>query len=60
MPRPAPVTIEDTLREALAAIVRARDACPHAADLVHREVAMQEIVRAEMSVSRALHLIAGR
>lgn len=62
----APVTVSDHLKAALAALNRAREGARTApldarVGLVVdvREVTVREIVNAEYSIARAIHLIAG-
>lgn len=53
------MTVERELLEALVALRLARDAMNAEAFVVAREVICHEIARADMSVGRALHLLAG-
>lgn len=53
------MTLEEDLREALAALRRAREALPMATDLTVRAAIAREISTAETSTGRVLHLIAG-
>ena len=53
------MTLEDDLRQALAALRRARDALPMAAELAVRAAISHELAAAEVSTGRVLHLIAG-
>lgn len=53
-------TLEQHLREALAALLRAREALVSLPDFDRRQVVQREIASAQTSVGRTLHLIAGR
>ena len=53
------MTVERELREALAALRRAREALPQAADIMVRAATAHELAAAEASTGRVLHLIAG-
>ena len=52
------MTLTDELAAALAALERARVAVADE-KIVHREAVVREIVNAELSVRRVLHLISG-
>lgn len=53
------MTLEEELRGALAALRRAREALPMASAPAVRVTIEHELARAEGSVGRVLHLIAG-
>ena len=53
------MTVERELREALAALRRAREALPQAAEIMVRAAIAHELAAAEASTGRVLHLIAG-
>jgi len=53
------VTLEHELREALAALMRARESLADTSTLDRRQVVQHEIASAQTSVGRALHLIGG-
>ena len=53
------MTLEDDLRQALAALRRAREVLPMAGAPAVRVTVEHELARAEGSVGRVLHLIAG-
>lgn len=52
-------TLEQHLREALAALMQAREDLVDAASIDRRQVVQREIASAQTSVGRALHLIGG-
>lgn len=54
-----PETLEQHLREALAALMRAREDLLDAGAIDRRQVVQREIAAAQTSVGRALHLIGG-
>lgn len=54
-----PETLEQHLREALAALMRAREDLLDTGMINRRQVVQREIASAQTSVSRALHLIGG-
>jgi hypothetical protein len=53
------VHLEAELRDALAALLRAREALPGSTEILVRDVVAREIASAQTSISRVLHLIAG-